>query len=341
MAGMDFVALPKAELHCHLNGCVRDDTLADLARGSEELERLAHAAIRGERDLAQIFGVFSLIHQLVRTEQALRRITREAVEDMYEDGVWYAEIRTTPKRVGSGDIDEERYVQIVADEVEKTQTRLNQGGSHPIFVCLLLSINREMSEKEAMNVVKLATRYSDKVVGIDVSGNPSKGAFQTFMPALTQARREGLKITIHCGEVRNDNEVNEIIKFKPERIGHFCCRTSEMEEEVERAGIVVELCPTSNLLTNSVDSFDTHHFHDLIRSGMKLCVCTDDPGVFRCKLSGELEGLLKSGAGEEKDKQHSILSCIRGAFDAAFSLPVRLHAEARGKLDKMTSHLQV
>ncbi|XP_057764848.1 N6-mAMP deaminase isoform X2 [Salvia miltiorrhiza] len=190
-------------------------------------------------------------------------------------------------------------------------------GSKKIYVRLLLSIDRRETAEAAMETVsslydqtklqvincfgsrdlsdcylflkvELAVDLKDfGVVGIDLSGNPNVGQWMTFLPALEFAKKQGLPITLHCGEVPNSVEIRAMLDFLPGRIGHACCFEDEEWKLLQRLEIPVEICLTSNIKTETIASADVHHFADLYKSNHPLVLCTDDCGVFSTSLSAE------------------------------------------------------
>ncbi|CAN1165821.1 N6-mAMP deaminase [Linum perenne] len=161
-------------------------------------------------------------------------------------------------------------------------------GRKKIYVRFLLSIDRRETTEAAMDTVKLALEMRDLgVVGIDLSGNPIVGEWTTFLPALQFAREQGLCITLHCGEVPNYKEVNSMLDFLPQRIGHACFLGEPEWKKLKSSKIPVEICLTSNIMTDTIPSLDIHHFADLYKAKHPMVLCTDDSGVFSTSLSKE------------------------------------------------------
>ncbi|PKI61008.1 hypothetical protein CRG98_018570 [Punica granatum] len=301
-----WVSVPKVELHAHLNGSIRDSTLLELARtlgekGTIVFSEVEHVIRKNDRSLKEVFKLFDLIHILTTDHSTLTRITKEVVEDFASENVIYLELRTTPKKNDSIEMTKRSYMDAVIkglraitavdvdfgchDMESKGSTNLqpindvnNLSPRKKIYVRLLLSIDRRESTASAMETVKLALEMQELgVVGIDLSGNPVIGEWVTFLPALVFAREQGFRITLHCGEV--------------------------------------EICLTSNIMTETISSVDVHHFADLYKEKHPLVLCTDDSGVFSTSLSKEYSLAASSfGIGKEE-----MLRLAKSAVEFIFS----------------------
>ncbi|XP_020086607.1 adenosine deaminase-like protein isoform X1 [Ananas comosus] len=307
-------AIPKIELHAHLNGSIRDSTLLELAKGLGEkgvivFEDVKHVIMKNGRSLPECFQLFDLYHILTTDHETVTRITKEVVEDFAAENVVYLELRTTPKKNEAKGMTKRSYMKAVIDGLRSVDTvdvafinssRENclesavSSSTHGkierkrIFIRLLLSIDRRETTEAAMETIDLAREMKDfGVVGIDLSGNPVIGQWETFLPALKHAKDLGLPITIHCGEVPNRKEIQAMLDFFPQRMGHVCCLEDEEWRRLKSLKIPVEICLTSNVRTERVPSVEFHHFVDLYKAQHPLVLCTDDPGLFSTSLSNE------------------------------------------------------
>lgn len=229
-------SIPKIELHAHLNGSIRPTTLLELATSSsqQDLNPTEARILRGDtRSLSEMFSAFAVIHRCVRGASTVRRIAREMLEDAQADGVVYLEVRSTPRAHEECGMDEEGYVRAVLAGFEDYAAARGRGrqaqkaGSPPPAAAatafcharLILSIDRKDADglAVAQRTVDLALAYRSRgVVGIDLSGDPTKGSWDTWLPALQRARDAGLRITLHAGEAPGtDEEMMKMLDFKP------------------------------------------------------------------------------------------------------------------------------
>jgi adenosine deaminase len=330
--------IPEVELHAHLNGCIRPDTLFALAEEKGVTLSSHHfqptkkndndqTLIQDDddddallynvqpRSLQDCFDMFAEIPRCVNDVNSLRQITFEALHDFAAHNIVYLELRTTPK-ILNAECDKRQYLETVLgviNEFEQSYTRS--------MTCrLIVAIDRSLSEQEACENVDLAisfrknTLYADRMVGMDLGGNPARGDFRTFRPHLERARQAGLRITLHCGEVAdsdnekrstsnddssrsNYSEVQAMLDFHPDRLGHALFVPSTLWSSQQRH-IPVETCPTSNVMTLELAQHVRGHLieglqqHPQLREWLDtqypLAIGTDDPGVFDTNSTKEL-----------------------------------------------------
>ncbi|RWR93410.1 adenosine deaminase-like protein isoform X1 [Cinnamomum micranthum f. kanehirae] len=290
------LAMPKIELHAHLNGSIRDSTLLELAKvlgekGIIDFADVEHVIMKKVRSLTECFRLFDLIHTLTTDHETVTRITKEKNEAVGMSKRSYMEAVVDGLRAVDA-VD----VSLISSYQNPENSRLSPcvNGActgkerRKIHVRLLLSIDRRETTASAMETVQLALEMRDLgVVGIDLSGNPVVGQWQTFVPPLEYAKEQGLRVTLHCGEVPNQKEIQAMLEFHPHRIGHACCLGEEEWRCLKASKIPVEICLSSNVMTRSVSSINDHHFVDLYNASHPLLLCTDDSGVFSTSLTQE------------------------------------------------------
>jgi adenosine deaminase len=190
--------IPKVELHAHLHGSIRTNTLTELAH---EYRSEAAMLLESNRDLEKCFGIFDLIHRTISGVDAVRRVVREVLEDFMNENVIYLELRTTPRKLTDG-TNREQYLDVVLSVISEHNALYGDR----MVTRLLLSIDRAKSMEENQSVLQLALqsreKFGDLVVGIDLSGNPMKGnVIDELLPILQQCRDAGFRITMHAAEV--------------------------------------------------------------------------------------------------------------------------------------------
>ncbi|XP_064535636.1 adenosine deaminase-like protein [Drosophila montana] len=282
--------LPKVELHAHLNGSLNTDSIRELAEkvyGAQtaEFSTLCDQFVKFEKGakLDECFEKFGFVHKLTATKQGLEYATELVIRDFSQDNVIYVEMRTTPK--ANEHMSRRAYLQTVLGAIK------NARDLYEIKVKLLPSINRGEPVDVAEEIVALAVEFAsmepDIIVGIDFSGNPNQGKFKDFMPALSEAKKNGLKLAIHCAEVDNPLEIREMIKFGMSRCGHGTYLTEAGYEHMKEENIPIECCLTSNIKSGTVANIGVHHLKQLMEADAPKVLCTDDSGVFDTTLTDE------------------------------------------------------
>ncbi|VAH42766.1 unnamed protein product [Triticum turgidum subsp. durum] len=301
--------------------------------------------MKNDRSLPECFRLFDLFHILTTDHDTVTRIAKEVVGDFAAENVVYLEIRTTPKNNEAKGMTKRSYMNAVVkglksvedvdvvlfdsnlrnDEKLSSTPMTDLGGDRKrkrIYVRLLLSIDRRETTSAALDTVNLAMEMKDQgVIGIDLSGNPVVGEWETYLPALEHAKELGIPTTIHCGEVwkhiqvPNRKEIQAMLDFCPQRLGHVCCLDDEEWKKLKSSMIPVEICLTSNVMTGGAPSLELHHFADLYNAKHPLSICTDDSGLFSTSLSNEYY-LVASTFGLSKTE---LFRLAQGAVELVFA----------------------
>lgn len=199
-----------------MNGSLSSSTLRTLGckeASVAKYKELNNILDKTEKTLDECFDLFRVAHDLTKTREAVYLATESVIKEFADDNVKYLEIRTTPREEAG--MSKEDYIESVVKAILNCK-------SDAIVVKLLCSIDRrhslESSEESLDVIIKMKAKYPDIIRGIDLSGNPSVGSFPVEL--FKRARNNGLFVTLHCAEVRNDVEVLEMLKFHPDRLGH-------------------------------------------------------------------------------------------------------------------------
>lgn len=315
-------ALPKIELHRHLEGSVRLTTLVDIARqygiempeyDIETLRPFVQVMPGEERSTKHFLSKFAMLRQFYRSNEIVERITREAVEDAAADNVQYMELRFTPMALAN-------LSHIPLDEVVAlvTNTACQTAAQCGIQVRLIVSMNRHEPVAIGEKVAQAAVDNRDKgVVAVDLGGNEAEYPAAPFRSIFREAKKAGLGVTIHAGEWSGAGSVWDAVgNIGSQRIGHGIRALEDpgivnilMEREV-----VLEVCPSSNYLSGIVDSLAVHPLPDLMKHRLLTTLNTDDPLLCNVTLSEEIaQAMDQMGLTLEDVKTH-ILRAARAAF---------------------------
>ncbi|RJE19118.1 adenosine deaminase [Aspergillus sclerotialis] len=302
-------ALPKIEppsqLHAHLSGSISRQCLHEIwaAKKAQDpafsIEDPWVIMPPGKVDytLQTFFQVFSKsIYQLVTDAESIKYATTSVLNDFYNDGVRYLELRTTPRKSPDGSLSKEEYILTVLECISSFQPKSNQKKNQSqskMTTNLILSIDRSNdTAADALETVNLAIAHRSKgIVGIDLCGNPSKGDVSIYRSAFEKARSAGLGITVHFGETASSGtkeELETLLSYNPDRLGHVIHVPDEVKEEIERRKLGLELCMSCNVHAKMIDGgFLDHHFGHWRCGECPVVLSTDDVGFFCSPVSNE------------------------------------------------------
>lgn len=280
--------IPKVELHRHLECSLRLSTLRELAPQVGIQVPPTDAELKKQllvtepmSDLESVLNKFLATQAVLHSEEILTRITYEAIEDAMNEGIKILELRYAPTFIEQGHkhMNFEKIHKAIVRGVEMTKNL-------PIAVGLICIIQRVLPLEVGRTVTDFAIDHKDTFMALDLADNEVGFDNRPFAPFFEKARKAGMHITVHSGEADVPDAaqfvVNAIHHLGAERIGHGLqiIKSPEAIAEVVKAGVPLELCPTSNWLTNAVPTKAAHPFRRLMEAGVKTTINTDDPGVF-------------------------------------------------------------
>ncbi len=274
----------KSELHLHLGGAWPLGYLQSIAsvKEFEELSSMLSLIQKEAVDYASIFHVFTLIGQIMNSEEKIEQGVIALCQDLAQDHVVYAEFRTGLKDLGNG---LEGHLNAVLRGVEQGTK------DSSLQVGVLLSLRRDTPAALAEKTLDLALKYQHQgIIGIDVSGNSIQGNGQTIFPTLIRAKKHYLPITLHLGESPEETphqQMLELNTIQPERIGHGVHLCEEALTWIKEKKLLIELCLTSAVKAGMIQKPQQHPALPLLLQGYPIAICTDDPLVFNTTLSKE------------------------------------------------------
>ena len=285
--------LPLVELHRHLDGSIRLETILELAD--------QHGIVLPARDVA---GLAPYIHVdestpglmafLERFEHmtavlvdadACRRVAYENVEDARSEGIDYIELRYSPMFMAkSHGMDPAEVMEACADGVRAAE---RDTGLRANIIGIL---SRTYGVETCMRELDAILAHRDHIVAVDLAGDEHRYPAQLFKAHFDRVRDAGLHVTIHAGEADGPRSVWSAIEdLGAERIGHGFRAVEDpaLVEHLAKHGIGLEVCPTSNLHTSTVRNYTSHPIKALADEGVKFCLNTDDPGISAMDIEHE------------------------------------------------------
>lgn len=287
--------MKKIELHVHLDGSLRPCTVAELLNMDENEVKERMVVKDNNADLKEYLTKFDLPIRAMQTKENLIRVTKELVEDLKKDNIIYAEVRFAPIFHIKEKLSLEEVVESVLEGIK------NANG---IKINLILCMMRESTYEENLNVIKLAEKYLNKgVVALDLAGDEKKYKTINYKDLFLLAKEKNIPFTIHAGEADTSKSVMDAIMFGAKRIGHgINIIDDEMAmKKVKEEGIFLEVCPTSNVQTKAVLSYQKHPVKKLFEKGILVTISTDNNTVSNLTLSKEYNNLSKNFGFTKKD----------------------------------------
>ncbi len=317
----NYRALPKIELHRHLEGTLRLDTMLDIAHQhgitvpADVLSLSSLVQMQEEEGFSfqNFLAKFNTLRLFYRSPEAIHRITREAIEDAARDNVKYMELRFTPVALSRA----ERFP--LHDVIDWVIAAARQAGQElGVTVKLIASVNRHESHELAEQVAWLAAERKELgLVGMDLAGNEAEFKSEPFYGVFKEVRQAGLHVTIHAGEWGPAANVREAIEnLGAERIGHGVrvLEDGYVTQMAKERGTAFEVCVTSNFQSGVVPSLDSHPLARMLDQGLNVTVNTDDPSISRITLSHEYHVVCDDlGVPLDQLKQR-ILAAAQAAF---------------------------
>lgn len=312
--------LPKAELHCHLDGSIRPETILELAQEEniylpttdlEEFKKLVQVPSDCS-SLKEYLEKFSLPILVMQKSGNIKRITKELIEDCKKDGVNYIEIRFAPLLHTEHGLTFEEIVESVLNGMEEGYKEFGVRSN------LILCCMRHMSPSSAAEVIEKGRKYLDHgVVAVDLAGNEHDFPPEIFEEPFALAKEYGYHITIHAGETGiPENIINSIDILNAERIGHgvYAFANKDIYNQLKEKNIPLELCPTSNIHTQVVSEYKDHPFNDYYENGIYVTFSTDNRTVSNTTMSEEAEHLRNAFNYSDEDYINFYKKTIEASF---------------------------
>lgn len=321
--------LPMVDLHVHLDGSVRPQTLRELAREqgkplSGECDARLLQLMRideGCASLVEYLGKFDFVLPYLQTASALERVAYETVVQSARQNGRYVEVRFAPMLHTREGLKADEVIAHVLAGLKRGERELGVA-ARGIAICM-----RHHGQGDNLQVVDAAADYRKRgLVAVDLAGDEAHYPPQLHEEVFRRAGHYGLPVTIHAGEAAGpENIATAVHRLGAARIGHGvrARENPEVLKLVRDGGIPLELCPVSNIQTKAVSGWGHYPVRDYFDQGLVLTINTDNPTVSGTCLQREYAVLTERfGFGKEE-----VAALIMNGVQAAF-----LEKEAKQKL---------
>ncbi len=312
---MSYRAYPKVELHLHIEGAAPPEFVRGLAKekGIDLSGIFAADGSYSYTDFWHFLKVYEAATSVLTSPEDYARLTRAVLAESAASGVVYSETFLSPDFCGGRDVSAwTEYLHAIREAAEEAE-RQDGITLRGIVTC----IRHFGPEKAKETALCAAETVGDWLVGFGIAGDEKAGKPGDFTYAFDMAREAGLRLTAHAGEWGGPDSVRDALRdLGVERIGHGV-RAIEDPALVDRLaedGIVLEVCPGSNVALGIYPTWADHPIARLREKGVRVTVSTDDPPFFHTTMTNEFDRLADAFGWEEED----FAALNRAAMEAAF-----------------------
>ncbi|MBS2037433.1 adenosine deaminase [bacterium] len=310
--------MPKAELHTHVEGSVRPQTILDIADQYqlplpaptvEELKQ--KIGMRQGENLLDFLKKFDHFRFVFDRPETLSRLAYECIDDNARENIVYTELRINPRK-NTEKVSIDQVLDSVLDGMEKAKKDLGVEGR------LIASINRSYPVESAWEIARAAVARKDRgIVGLDLAGDEVNHPASKFAEVFEYAKANGLGITIHAGEARGPESVMQAVELcHAQRIGHGVRLHEDPAamQALRDKGTVLEMCPESNKLLNVTPDLKAYPLKTYMEFGIPVTINTDDRHIFDVNLAHEYTSLAENTGLSLQQLQGVARNAVQAAF---------------------------
>jgi adenosine deaminase len=312
--------IPKAEIHCHLEGAIRTQTIIDVAREYNlklptyevsELDKRVKVFYQ-LRDLQAVLDAFAIFQNSITSPAVVERIAWELFEDCARQNIKLFEVRFSPDWAFHGhNLNWDESLEALLRAKERAETEFDMA------IGIIAISSRGMGAESCVKTVDWAIHNKQHIQAVDLADGEQLYPMSNFVKPILKAKEAGLKVTIHSGEDTPASAVWDTVHaFQPDRIGHgiHCIEDMKVVELIRERNITLEVNPWSNYLTNSVPTIEAHPLKKLFDLGLRVTINSDDPEVLETNVNNEYR-IAHEVLGMSMD---DIATSTRYAFEASF-----------------------
>lgn len=312
---MSLRELPKLEVHLHIEGAAPPAFIRGLAQEkSVDLSKIfKEDGSYAFQDFVHFLSVYEAATSVLKTPEDYARLVTANLEESAAHGVVYTEMFISPDFCGGSDVGAWReYLHAMQEAAARAEAK-----DGIVMRGIVTCIRHFGPEKARASALCAAETAGDWITGFGMGGDEGKGRPGDFAWSFDLAREAGLRLTVHAGEWGGPQSVREALDdLKVERIGHGVRAIEDLAlvDRLAEDGVVLEVCPGSNLALGLYPRWDRHPIQALRKRGVKVTVSTDDPPFFHTTMTREYEELARAFGWGTSD----FLEISKTALDAAF-----------------------
>lgn len=317
---MNYFDLPKIDLHCHLDGSLRPQTVLDLAAEhnielpSQNAEDIKNMMVAPETcpNLQEYLDRFALPIKVMQTAEAIERISFELFEDAAKENVKYLEVRFGPQLHTQQGLTYAEIIDSVVKGMKRAEAQYDIKGNYILSLVKLLPID------SVNDIIDAGAPFLGKgVVAFDLAGAELDNFASEYAEYTQYARDKGYRITIHAGEQGCGQNVYDAIELLgAERIGHGVAIKDHAEayQRVKEDVVGLEACPSSNVQTKAIPELKQHPLKDFYNDGLAVTINTDNRTVSNTTMTDEVQKVMGQFELSAEDYKHIYIASVEQSF---------------------------
>ena len=324
--------LPKTDLHVHLDGSLRLESILELAEqqkvklpaaNEDKLKALLQPGFECE-SLEEYLKAFDITLQILQTPESLRRAAFELGEDAAKENVKYMEVRYSPILHARNGLRTSKIIEYVAEGLREAKRK------YGIMSGQILCGIRHLHPRESLRLAEVAVAFKNKgVVGFDLAGAEYNNPARDYADCFSLIRKNNVNCTIHAGEAYGPDSIHQALHVcGAHRIGHGTRLREDgaLLNYVNDHRIPLEVCISSNIQTKACDAFDSHPIRFYYDYGLRTALCTDNRLITNTTMTDELYLLVEHYNFDVEDLRNITLDGFKSAF-----MPFRKKREVTAK----------
>ena len=315
---------PKVDLHLHLDGSFRHETVWELVE--KQGVKMPADTLEGYKEwmkkrsnsesVNEYLEMFDAPLQVMQDKESITRITEELIEDLYNQGLAYAEIRFAPQLHTNKGLTQRDAIEAVLEGRRKALKKYPEI-KIGIICCMMCIGTEKVNWDQNMETASIAHEYmNDGVVCVDLAGAEGIVPLSNFAPLFEKARSTGIPCICHAGDSQDWRTVKDAIDMGAVRIGHghHVYENPELSRYCADHEIALEICPTSNIQCKTRASYPLHPAYNLYAIGVPVTINTDNMTMARVSLDDEYDHCLNEMGFEYEDLILMNINSVKHSF---------------------------